>query len=357
MKYCDVLVAGSGPAGAIAAYSLARMGHFVCLTDRDLHRMKPGEALPGAVRRLMHALQLDEVLRDIPHACIGGHLSAWETSRLHARDDLASPDGPGLRVDRACFDSELRRAAVRAGAQLIPEAVRQVARQESKWQVVLESGEQVSPQWLIDATGRCAFIARRLGARRRRNAKLLGLYATASSSPDFVLDRTLIEAVAEGWWYAGRLPSGEVLVGLHTTPEEAVRIKGSSLAWEHALKNTRHVSRYVRDLTVRMPVHVFDATDGRLDHFTGDGWIACGDAAVSCDPLSGQGLFSAIYTGMTAARVVETSLAGMQSVMGLYDSEVKRVYEIYQTRLRTMYQAVRHFPGSRFWAQQSRSCP
>jgi len=31
---------------------------------------------------------------------------------------------------------------------------------------------------------------------------------------------------------------------------------------------------------------------------TGEGWLAAGDAALSLDPLSSQGLFKALYTGL-----------------------------------------------------------
>ena len=55
----DAIVAGGGPAGAVAARVMARGGMRVLLLDRlAARRLKVGEALPGAALRLMHALDL-----------------------------------------------------------------------------------------------------------------------------------------------------------------------------------------------------------------------------------------------------------------------------------------------------------
>ena len=80
--------------------------------------------------------------------------------------------------------------------------------------------------WLIDATGRGSLLARRLGAVRRRDDRLVAFIANfhpaAGANPD-VDARTWIEAVTDGWWYTVRVPSGERVVAFLTDVDLADR--------------------------------------------------------------------------------------------------------------------------------------
>ena len=190
----DAVIAGAGPAGTVAACVLARSGHRVLLADagpRDA--FKVGEALPGAAVRLLHSLDLP-VLQDGPHALIGGNLSSWGSDRLIADDFMRHPDGPGWRLDRARFDADLLAAAIRSGASFGATGVKTVQRLDDRWAVQLENGTTETARWIIDASGRRAAIARRLGAKRRRDASLIALYRVGAPAAGFELNRTVIEA-------------------------------------------------------------------------------------------------------------------------------------------------------------------
>src|SRR5690606_28820491 len=95
-----------------------------------------------------------------------------------------------------------------------------------------------------DATGRRAALARRLGARRTRGARLIALYAHAPRAPEPASTRTLIEAVRDGWWYAAWLPSGGAVAALHVRPDEAARLRADPAAWRAALAGTRHLAAF-----------------------------------------------------------------------------------------------------------------
>src|SRR5262249_62160503 len=63
-------------------------------------------------------------------------------------------------------------------------------------------------RWVVDATGRPAWLARRQGARRRCVDRLVGLMGFANSSAHE--PRTLLESWPAGWWYAAVLPGRPV---------------------------------------------------------------------------------------------------------------------------------------------------
>ncbi|MGH6921027.1 MAG: NAD(P)/FAD-dependent oxidoreductase, partial [Geminicoccaceae bacterium] len=178
----DVVVAGAGPAGAVAAYVLARSGRRVLLADPvDPKVPKFGEALPGAAVRLLRSIGLPAPDSAGPHVPIGGNLSSWNADQLIASDFFREPDGPGWRLDRACFDAQLRAAAVHAGASYRSVRVAALDRLDAGCTVRLKDGGTEMARWIIDATGRRATIARRQGARRGRDARLIALYATSPS--------------------------------------------------------------------------------------------------------------------------------------------------------------------------------
>src|ERR1700734_3862392 len=108
MIACDVLIAGGGPAGSIAARVLATSGLRVVLADRtDSAKPKIGESLPGVALRLLRSLGPPTPNLERAHRRIRGNLSCWGSDQLEVTDFIRDPDGPAWRLDRKRFDSEL----------------------------------------------------------------------------------------------------------------------------------------------------------------------------------------------------------------------------------------------------------
>ena len=350
----DAVVAGAGPAGAVAAHVLARAGKRVLLTGAPPDAAhKIGEALPAAALRLLRELELPVPREGGPHTPIRGNLVCWGSDDLQASDFLLDPDGPGWRLDRRRFEGDLRDAAIEAGAIFRPSQVAGIERRASLWNVQLSDGACVEARWLIDATGRRAAIARKLGARRSRDARLVAIYALAEPSPQFDLDRTLVEAVCGGWWYAARLPNGAALAAFHLHPRDAIKVIGQSGGWSAALANTLHLAPRLASAKFHAPRRAVEACGARLDRFFGDGWIACGDAALSFDPVSSQGLFSAIHGGMTAARAVVGALQDDTSQSRAYSDRLETIRRIYLARWRTLYRNEWRWREAPFWSEHA----
>jgi flavin-dependent dehydrogenase len=342
------IVAGAGPAGALAAITLARSGHRVLLADKVGDRAGSiGEALPEAAGRLLRALDLP-VLDGGAHASIGGILSSWSSDELIAIDAFRHPDGRGWRLDRVRFDADLRSAAVVAGATYRPDRVRSVRRHGEGWEVGFEDGRVEHARWIVDATGRNRLLARRLGVPKMRGPRLVAVYARGRADAALRTNRTLIEAVPEGWWYAARLPSGAPIAGFHTDACTAAGLRSDARAWARGLSRTRHIARLLEGAEFG-GVRAVDARGGRLGKFSGPGWIACGDAAMCFDPISGQGIFSALHGGVAAGTAVAAALGGQPDVLDGYARQMTEVWDIYQARLRTLYRNGHRWPGSAFW--------
>jgi flavin-dependent dehydrogenase len=351
MKTWDVVVAGAGPAGATAAHILARDGHQVLFADGASDAVKAGEAIPGAAVRLLRALALERAVLETPHSTIGGNLSVWNSDTPTNTDFICSPDGPGFRLDRLRFDIELRKAAARSGAVFLPQNLTKLARDPTCWTLLFANGMTARARWLIDATGRRAWIARRAGARLLRDTALVALYATAAPNSGIEVDRTIIEAVRNGWWYAARLPTGESIAGLHMAPSDARRMIGDPAAFRDALNETSFIRHLFDRARSFGSLRVFAARGTYLDVCHGSSWVACGDAAISFDPLSGQGIFSALHGGMAAARTVQCAEKGDESALRTYAQQRRAIREIYRIRVTDAYRQENRWPEAAFWSR------
>lgn len=296
-----VAIVGSGPAGCAAAIALARGGATVVLVGDG--RDGVGEQLHPAARPLLQSLGLGCLTGQLD--CVGVR-AAWHAPELHAQDFVAHPFGNGWLLDRATFGATLRRAAAYAGAEVRRAArlvgltpARGPGRSGARWTLDLEDGP-LACDFVVDATGRSAAVARLLGVARRRfdrQVALVGWLAASDDAED--RDATLtVETTRAGWWYSCRLPGGRRVAGLVGTE------RVSPAAWEGLLRATRHVAPLVaRHRLVRGPI-ACAAGSALLERSFGDGWLALGDAATSFDPLASRGLVAALADGTDTASLV-----------------------------------------------------
>src|SRR4051812_35582264 len=159
MMTSDIAIVGAGPAGAWAAYRLARSGARVVLIDDSHPREKPcGGGLTGRALRLVRPALAANAF---PFVRIAG-----ATFAHHARtasvpvDDGAS--APALVVaSRRTFDEALLNAAIRAGATHVADRVTHVESTAAGWHVQARS-HTVACRWLLGADGATSLVRRRV---------------------------------------------------------------------------------------------------------------------------------------------------------------------------------------------------
>jgi flavin-dependent dehydrogenase len=346
----DVIVVGAGPAGSIAASVLAKNGCKVLVVNADAGSNNAiGETLPVAGLRILRSLGIGTPRGEGAHQIVSGTLSCWGSDSLLHRDSFQDPEGPALRVDRRLFDASLRISALEAGAVLISSRTKQVERADSRWKLRLSNGAEVCSHWLIDAGGRKSGLARQLGANRHKDVSLIALYCVSNTMPAAVFSRTIIEATPDGWWYAAPLPCGKTVAGFHTSPAIARCLSNRPEAWEALLRRSNHVAHFCGALTFEEQLRPLDASGALSDKFYGKGWISCGDAALSFDPLSSQGLLTALYTGMSAGKCALSALDGNLIPCKLYAERLLAIRQCYRANLLRTYRYECRWPQSDFW--------
>jgi flavin-dependent dehydrogenase len=305
----DVLVAGAGPAGAIASLVLARAGARVLVVDRDAFPRDKlcGDTLnPGAVSLLASLGLTGGPLRDaLP-------LAGMIVTGPHASVEGRYPEGcRGLALTRRTFDAWLLEHAIRAGARFegglviraplledgrVRSVVRglQLARRGDGSQVI-----RLPATVTIAADGRRSVTARALGLIRhppRPRRWAYGTYATGVAGV-----RDIGEMHIRRGFYLGIAPIGAGRCNVcvvssgrpaGATPLDVIR---RAVAADPAIAARFTAAEYEPRVRVLGPLAVDALACGA------DGLLLAGDASGFVDPMTGDGLHLAMRGATLAA--------------------------------------------------------
>jgi flavin-dependent dehydrogenase len=359
---CDVAIVGAGPAGAATALGLHRLAPSlsVALLDADV-RQRPliEEALGLEVRPVLERLGLWEAFLATEPRASQGVLAAWGDSRLVARPLPFAR--PGWRVARPGLAHLLHDEARRRGVAVARETrlVDVDARDDGGWGLSLEAGGEkraLAARFVVDASGRRAAVARRLGARKVRFDRLVAAIVVASHPAALGLDAdALVEAQELGFWYLAPCSDGALMAAFVTDADLAREHRlGEETAW-HAAFQASAAGRCCQERLGGGPggppsIRALDCH--ALDLVAGEGWLAVGSAAASPDFLSSQGLVDALEAGARAAAAITAQLAGRTSGLRRYQAHAGRWLESHLESRRTTYGAERRWEDAAFWARR-----
>ncbi|WP_457034146.1 NAD(P)/FAD-dependent oxidoreductase, partial [Kitasatospora sp. P5_F3] len=346
-------------AGAAAALALARAGRSVLLADAGAGPAKLGEALPAVAKVLLRDLGAGEQPLSEGHLTCYANQSGWGSAALGSTDFIRDPNGPGWHLDRARFDQGLREAAHRAGAEPAAHTtVRGAARQAGGWTVTMRergaAARQVRCRWLVDATGRRRAVTARLPAAHRRTDQLFASCLELAPDPAgrAASGSSLVEAVADGWWYTAPLPGGRRLLAYFTDADLTGPLGPAE--FHCLLGRTRHVAPRAAAHPLpegaaprRAPAH-----SAHLDTPVGAGWLAVGDAATAFDPVSSQGILTALHTGMTGGLALHAHLDGDPAALDSYRTNVRALLAAYRRNHHAVYALERRWADRPFWQRR-----
>ena len=360
MREAEVLIIGAGPAGSIAAINLAPFRRVLMVERSATATPRIGESLLPAARRLLSDMGLLESFLAEPHEPWYGNRSVWGGTEPQEVDFLRDPDGHGWHLDRLRFEQWLQVAAQKRGAELWQSAVvEKLEREGDRWRATVKAPDgplTISANLIIDAGGRAAQISRKLGARSKTKDKLVCAWEYGCDQQNSGRGLTYVEAVKDGWWYTAPIPGGRRVLAFHTDAD-LLRVSQRETKKGTLLERTRSV----KELSGLLSTVGFVADDrpgfaiahsAMLSPCAGEGWLAVGDAAISFDPLSSQGLLNALFTGLAAAEATESYLKGDSSSLDEYSQIIRGIGDSYQTHLAFHYAAETRWPRAPFWQRR-----
>ncbi|MFB9267255.1 NAD(P)/FAD-dependent oxidoreductase [Bradyrhizobium erythrophlei] len=297
-------VIGGGPAGAIAARQLRRMGFRTCLIEArgPLHPVV-GEALPVTTLRLLHQLGFDSAVTERDALRCDEIMQRWGDGDATARPTSV------VMVDRGRFDPALIDIAAEAGVNVMcPARLRRRDETPEGWDLEVETGAgvvRVAARFLVDARGRRAAGSRLLGAAT------VALCARWRGVAFAAQPQMRIEAAADAWLWGAPLADGSLVVQVFQRTADCTGLSPASreARYRAILRGAKLFSGCDAGVLID-PVHARDASCRVAIEPVTPTMIRIGDLCVAMDPLSSQGVQSAARSALQGSAVANTILSG-----------------------------------------------
>ncbi|MGL5872753.1 MAG: geranylgeranyl reductase family protein [Xenococcaceae cyanobacterium] len=302
----DCIIIGAGPAGTTAAYHLAKKGHSVLILEKaSFPRYKPcGGGVSPAIAKWFDfdfSPVIDNTVTKVKY-----------TWKLDDPIEVGLQDvQPMWMVRRDVFDNFLAEQAQKSGAQLQDNTeVTGINLKGDRWQVTTNNGT-FEASYLIAADGANGPTTKWLGLAERPKFVSCALEVSA----DIPADKKNLAyfdfgSVKNGFLWSFPKSNGYSISGAF------VKGKGKVQDLQKQLENYANYlganpangkySECVMNLwTENQPMHT-------------DRALLAGEAAGMADPLTGEGIRPAIFTGLKAADAIAAALAKEAGALANY---------------------------------------
>ena len=321
---CEVVVIGGGPAGSTAAALLARLGRKVILLEKTHHpRFHIGESLLPMNLPLFERLGVLEKVRAMGVFKAGADFEADNERGYNSfefRRAIGNSPPHAYQVWRQDFDKMLfdharaTGADAREGHEVV--AVEQLDPRRSNVEVRTDDGKsyRVTAQYVVDATGRDAFLSSKKRLRRKnpehQSAAIFGHFRGAERRPGEDAGNISIYRFDHGWIWMIPLPDEVMSIGAVCRPGYLKQRKGRTVDFLlETLRQNKGVDKRIENAElIGGEVRVTGNYSYDSTQMGGPGWVMVGDAFAFLDPVFSSGVYLAMSSAEQAAEVVDTAL-------------------------------------------------
>ncbi len=343
-----VFIAGAGPAGAAAALKLDRLGISCVLADKSVFPRDKicGDAISGKV--IVNLKRIDpEILESF-------HKQTWKTPvwgirfvapngkvvevPFSAKSDPSKDIAPGFVAKRIDFDNFLVDQVRKCKNVTFLEGVEidQVEKIENGFSIRDKSGNHhfETPMYLDACGAHSAFARHYAGLTKRDDHHAGSLRAYYSNVAGFhehnYIELQFLNPLIPGYFWVFPLPGGfaNVGVGMRTDYIKKKKINLNK-AMDQLIREHPVLKDRFKDSKLEGKIQGFGLPLGSKPRpISGENYMILGDAGHLIDPLTGEGIGHAIYSGVYAAEQTQVCIEQQNFSAAFirdYDVRIKRV--------------------------------
>jgi flavin-dependent dehydrogenase len=344
----QLVILGAGPAACLLAIALARHG----VPARLIGRARTAHAVEGLSQRVVEALKQLGCREALSLLGPRWHrVSSWNAQEVEMNGEFV--------VDRVAFDAALLRDVSAAGVECHAGLVRELARNEGGgWCVRWEDEAGVLRRTDAAIVAECrGHTAPKLAPDRHAGTTLVSIGRTfegARCQPR----TTFIESLPSGWAWGGVDPQGRAHIQVVTLPDTVTASGGKPDAVHAAALEqlSRMPLRFGARLRPVGPARARGIQPALRGAAVRADYLRVGDAAYTCDPLSGHGIFEAASGAIAAVPVINTLLHRPAQALLAQRYLSERISSVFFSRIeaaRQHYAAETHWVDEPFWRRQS----
>jgi len=349
----DVIVVGGGPGGATVATLVALQGGRVLLLEKEkLPFYKIGESLlPATIHGICPILGVSKEIEEANFVLKRGGTFRWGknpepwTFSFASSSAIAGPTSTAYQVERMKFDAILLKNASKKGVDV---------REGHKATALITEGDRVvglrfeddkgvshasRARYVVDASGHqttfSRFAGERVYSKFFQNVALFGYYRNGGRLPAPNQGNIFSAAFQHGWFWYIPLSPELTSVGAVVGREYASKL---SLGHEPSMNEFINACPPIRAL-LKDAERITDGPYGELrvrkdysyshTRFWAPGLVLIGDAACFIDPVFSSGVHLATYSGLLAARSINTCLRS--------EADETRCFSEFEDRYRREY--------------------
>lgn len=367
-KEVDIFIIGGGVSGCISAMFLCRQ-HSVLVLNKPERNNPWAESLVSPSRRIFRELGISEQINNLEKECCIpsiGIKSYWGNEIPAYSDSFRNPDGEGWTINKPFFINRLQHITKTFPIRFQEGLLLTVKNESTHWKISFsnQSGNQehITAKFIIDASGRANILRKKLHLHRIRKDELICISASVKRFQEQSLSTIISDK--NGWWYSCSLPGKKdaMLISYYTDADLIDK------------KSTQEPS-FIRQLLLskmnilnKLEIKGFDeyqhlgikaANTSKLNNIGERNWIAIGDAAMSFDPLSSQGIYNAMVTAAQASKlIIATNFINIPEIErtelfynAFYESSCN-IWQHYREHHQHFYQMEQRWKASPFWSRR-----